>query len=1405
MIMITSQIFAGTIYYVDATNGSDSNSGTSSTATWKTINKVNNSSFNPGDSILFKKGEIWREQLVVPSSGSIGNPITFGAFGSGDKPIISGSDVFTSWTYESGIVYLKGGITIEPNILYYNNTRLTENDRATSSVGSNEWDWDYNLLYVNVGENPDYGILEAVQRDYCITGTEKSYITIENLQCQYSNKHLIAPQAYSNPSSNWTIQKCTVFGCPEMAIVTISWWDPNRFDNININNNTVSDFGASGTVGRGIEVRGADSVLIYDNNVTLPGISCDDYSGGIRYRTSSDSDTGSSIYRNTITGELPSSNYDFGILIEDTHYVRLYENHITCPTGVGIWFDETEPGERDSSTHCKIYRNYVVPVVSSEILGSALNLEAGASFNEVYYNIFSLENSSVTSWFTVLVNNGSCSNKIYNNVIITANGNDCLTIGTASDSDQTNNNLVKNNIFYIISGTSAIIVRVDGPSHAGSGNLLDYNLYNTEFSDMIIWYGNHYNTVAAFNAAQSQEANAVVRNPLFVDYYDNKYALKETSPCIDAGTDVGLTEDYDGYTVPNGWAVDIGAYEYQGSVSPPLSAEINASPTSGYVPLAVSFTGSESGGTAPYSYSWNFGDGSSSSTDQNPSHTYSEEGDYTVIFTVTDDSGQQDTDSIIINASEEIVLLEASCSAFPAEGEIPFGVTFTANASGGTAPYTYSWDFGDGSSSSDQNPSHTYSSAGNYNVTLTVTDSSSSQATDSLIITATSLTSALSGSASASTTSGQVPLSVSFTASASGGTAPYTYSWNFGDGQSSSSQNPAHTYFSAGNFTVALTVTDSKSSTATDSLTINVQEKTTSLQASASASPTSGQVPLTVSFTGSASGGTTPYAYSWNFGDGSSSSDKNPSHTYSSAGTYTVTLTVTDSSSSQATDSLIITATSSSTPLSASASASTTSGEAPLTVNFTGTAAGGISPYTYSWNFGDGTSSTEQNPSHTYTQAGTYTATLTVTDSASSQASASSTITTSSPVHEVTAPDTPEGPSTGSPGISYTYTTGGSSCSQGHSVEYYFDWGDGTYSSWASSTSASHSWSAAGTYAVKVQARCSVNPGVTSLWSEAKTVSLEESPNFQLYISSATDSPATGQGGSTNPDTGSYPYPAGNTAQVTALPATNYRFSKWTGDISGSDSYNSEITFNMDQDKSISALFCTQCGDVNGDLSITPADAQYVFEMFLGIISSATETQKENADVNCDGTAAEPNITPADAQAIFEKFLGISELPGDCSCRSRADASSAAFTQNDQSQTASLEIQPGMHNIQLSIDDIDARFKREITVPVRINNPFNIKSFGFDLIFDSGTLEFAGIEIGSLLNGFTMVDANEISEGVVRVGGFSSEPILTSSPSVLVRLKFRVLGRAKEPSPLSITNTVDDIKNAATRSGVVFL
>ncbi|MEK7766668.1 MAG: PKD domain-containing protein, partial [bacterium] len=83
----------------------------------------------------------------------------------------------------------------------------------------------------------------------------------------------------------------------------------------------------------------------------------------------------------------------------------------------------------------------------------------------------------------------------------------------------------------------------------------------------------------------------------------------------------------------------------------------------------------------------------------------------------------------------------------------------------------------------------------------------------------------------------------------------------------------------------------------------------------------------------------------------------------------------------------------------------------------------------------------------------------------------------------VSTPSTPAGPAGGTPGTSYSYSTGGATSSLGDAVEYRFDWGDGTFSAWSSSASASHAWAASGTYPVKVQARCGTHTGKVSGWS----------------------------------------------------------------------------------------------------------------------------------------------------------------------------------------------------------------------------------------------------------------------------------------------------------------------------------
>lgn len=93
------------IFYVDATSGSDLNDGLTTGTAWKTISKINSSTFLAGDIILFKRGGIWQEQLVIPNSGASDNPIIFASYDLGVKPVISGSDVLTGFTSSADTTY----------------------------------------------------------------------------------------------------------------------------------------------------------------------------------------------------------------------------------------------------------------------------------------------------------------------------------------------------------------------------------------------------------------------------------------------------------------------------------------------------------------------------------------------------------------------------------------------------------------------------------------------------------------------------------------------------------------------------------------------------------------------------------------------------------------------------------------------------------------------------------------------------------------------------------------------------------------------------------------------------------------------------------------------------------------------------------------------------------------------------------------------------------------------------------------------------------------------------------------------------------------------------------------------------------------------------------------------------
>lgn len=226
------------------------------------------------------------------------------------------------------------------------------------------------------------------------------------------------------------------------------------------------------------------------------------------------------------------------------------------------------------------------------------------------------------------------------------------------------------------------------------------------------------------------------------------------------------------------------------------AADFYTSLQTGSTPLRISFF-DRSDGTLPLQYLWNFGDGSTSS-ERNPTHTYTANGNYTVTLTVKNSFGE-DTRKLpdFISAGDPPV---TDFSAAPHHGNIPLNVTFSDMTTG--MPDSWTWDFGDGSTATVQNPTHIYSKPGVFSVTLLSGNKfGTSQITKSRLIN-TGIVPEVDFAAE--NRQGDPPLTVRFHDFSAGN--PGSWSWDFGDGSTSPEKDPVHTYTKEGRYTTSLRV-----------------------------------------------------------------------------------------------------------------------------------------------------------------------------------------------------------------------------------------------------------------------------------------------------------------------------------------------------------------------------------------------------------------------------------------------------------------------------------------------------------------------------------------------------------------------------------------------------------------------
>jgi PKD repeat protein len=267
----------------------------------------------------------------------------------------------------------------------------------------------------------------------------------------------------------------------------------------------------------------------------------------------------------------------------------------------------------------------------------------------------------------------------------------------------------------------------------------------------------------------------------------------------------------------------------------PIPPSANAGgPYSGVVGSMINFDGtasSDADGTIAL-YAWDFGDGGVASG-PSPTHSYSVDGSFTVVLTVTDNDGLTSTDSTSasINPAGGNTPPVAQANG-PYSGTEGNAVQFSSNGSldpdGSIA--TYAWDFGDGNTSATANPSHTYVAAGTYNVSLTVTDDAGDSASDATTASIEAIVFNAPPTADANGPySGFVGDPIVFDGSASRDSdgAIVRYDWDFGDGTTAADAGPAptHVYAATGQYTVNLTVIDDAGDTGRASASVAITER----------------------------------------------------------------------------------------------------------------------------------------------------------------------------------------------------------------------------------------------------------------------------------------------------------------------------------------------------------------------------------------------------------------------------------------------------------------------------------------------------------------------------------------------------------------------------------------------------
>ena len=488
-------------YYVSSSTGDDRNDGLTTQKAIKTLKKISSLRFLPGDSILLKRGDKWNEKLKLQSSGSNDKPITVDAYGSGEKPQITGVTTIDPNLWQqgdnNGVYYQK---TPRPYGVFEDGVKIIDDNRynipdgkktkGNTSLTGSGGDWYFDTATSKLFYKPTSGVPGDHEVQYSTFSSgiyinEQSYIIIRNLKISYIGGSAI----YVNASDHITVDNCDISYTFEHGI---------QFRNSKGHNvathNTITQVG--------------DGIYWMENNKG-PNLAANNTIS----------------YCNYVVGGSQFNNNDghaIGMQNGERFVVRDNTVSYTNMPAILIWV-----GPGSSGKDCVVKGNIIFAGNKKTYLKKYYGIGVGwhstdsdaLTGTRLYGNII----KGSTAGFK-LYSAHSPGAKVFNNTIYNCGEGFRLK---KADNWIIKNNIVVNTHNYQIYEENDLV---------GSRNVYDYNLYYPDIPGGWKYRGDILSNFRNWQIISRQDANSHIADPLFNSPGMNNFTLRSASPAIDAGT-----------------------------------------------------------------------------------------------------------------------------------------------------------------------------------------------------------------------------------------------------------------------------------------------------------------------------------------------------------------------------------------------------------------------------------------------------------------------------------------------------------------------------------------------------------------------------------------------------------------------------------------------------------------------------------------------------------------------------------------------------------------------------------------------------------------------------------------------------------------------------------------------------